>query len=87
MARDLFAKAMLGQTVRISGSGAVSSVNGMTGEVVLDAESVGALPADTPIPVLDGYATEVWVQEQGYLLSEDVQEITEQEIDDIFGIQ
>lgn len=66
MARDLLAKASLGQTVRISG-GAVTSVNGMTGDVVLDAESVGALPADTPIPALDGYATEEWVEEQGYL--------------------
>lgn len=28
----------------------VSSVNGKTGEVTLDAEDVGALPADTPIP-------------------------------------
>lgn len=33
-----------------SGGGAVSSVNGQTGDVVLDAEDVGALPANTPIP-------------------------------------
>jgi hypothetical protein len=31
-------------------SGAVSSVNGKTGAVVLDANDVGALPNDTPIP-------------------------------------
>lgn len=31
-------------------SGAVDSVNGQTGDVVLDAEDVGALPDDTPIP-------------------------------------
>lgn len=35
------------------GSGAVSSVNGKTGDVVLTAEDVGALPADTPIPVVN----------------------------------
>ena len=33
-----------------SGSGAVDSVNGKTGEVTLNAEDVGALPANTPIP-------------------------------------
>ena len=33
-----------------SGSGAVESVNGKTGEVTLNAQDVGALPADTPIP-------------------------------------
>lgn len=32
------------------GGGAVSSVNGKTGAVVLNAEDVGALPDDTPIP-------------------------------------
>lgn len=32
------------------GSGAVSSVNGQTGDVVLDADDVGALPDDTAIP-------------------------------------
>ena len=32
------------------GGGAVSSVNGKTGTVVLDAGDVGALPNDTPIP-------------------------------------
>lgn len=36
-----------------SGSGAVSSVNGKTGNVVLTAEDVGALPADTPIPTVN----------------------------------
>ena len=33
-----------------SGGGAVDSVNGKTGVVMLDADDVGALPADTPIP-------------------------------------
>lgn len=33
-----------------TGGGSVDSVNGKTGEVMLDAEDVGALPADTPIP-------------------------------------
>lgn len=33
-----------------SGGGAVDSVNGKTGVVVLDASDVGALPDDTPIP-------------------------------------
>lgn len=33
-----------------SGGGAVDSVNGMTGDVVLDAEDVGALPNSTVIP-------------------------------------
>lgn len=32
------------------GGGAVDSVNGQTGDVVLDAGDVGALPASTPIP-------------------------------------
>lgn len=31
----------------------VTTVNGETGDVVLDAEDVGALPADTPIPKVD----------------------------------
>lgn len=34
----------------VSGGGAVDSVNGQTGVVVLDAEDVGALPDDTAIP-------------------------------------
>lgn len=34
----------------INGGGDVNSVNGQTGDVVLDAEDVGALPDDTPIP-------------------------------------
>ena len=33
--------------------GAVSSVNGMTGDVVLTASDVGALPTSTPIPTVD----------------------------------
>lgn len=44
-----------------SGKGAVSSVNGRTGDVVLTAEDVKALPEDTYIPSLEGYATEEYV--------------------------
>ena len=66
-----------------SGGGAVDSVNGQTGTVVLDAEDVGALPDTTVIPTdtsdltngagfitssaLSGYATETWVGQQGYI--------------------
>ena len=68
-----------------SGGGAVDSVNGQTGTVILDAEDVGALPDDTVIPTdtadltnsagfitssaLTGYATQTWVGQQGYLTS------------------
>lgn len=48
----------------------VQSVNSKTGDVVLDAADVGALPDSTVIPSLDGYATETWVQGRGYLTSE-----------------
>ena len=46
------------------GGGAVQSVNGKTGAVVLTASDVGALPSDTPIPSLTGYATEDWTNQQ-----------------------
>lgn len=65
--------------------GAVDSVNGQTGTVVLDAEDVGALPDSTVIPTdtadltngagfitssaLSGYATQTWVGQQGFLTS------------------
>lgn len=39
----------------------VESVNGKTGAVVLSAEDVGALPADTVIPSTSGLATETYV--------------------------
>jgi hypothetical protein len=48
------------------GSGEVTSVNGKKGQVTLDAADVHALPEDTLIPSLEGFATEAWVQEQGY---------------------
>ena len=51
-----------------AGGGAVDSVNGQTGVVVLDASDVGALPDSTVIPPptdLTGYATETWVS-NGY---------------------
>ena len=38
------------RTIGTGTGGAVSSVNGQTGDVVLDAEDVGALPDDTAIP-------------------------------------
>lgn len=50
------------------GGSAVTSVNGMTGAVVLDASDVGALP-DT---ALVGYATQNWVRNQGYQTANDV---------------
>ena len=62
--RTLTTQADIGNTVYGT---EVHSVNGKTGHVVLDAEDVGALSSDTVIPSLDGYATEEWVREQGYL--------------------
>ena len=62
--RTLTTQADIGNTIYGT---EVHSVNGKTGHVVLDAGDVGALPSDTPIPSLDGYATEEWVGEQGYL--------------------
>lgn len=90
-----------------STGGAVDSVNGQTGVVVLDASDVGALPDTTVIPTktsdltndsnfatvsqiptnnnqltngagyititaLNGYATQTWVGQQGYLTSSDL---------------
>lgn len=65
------------------GGGAVDSVNGQTGTVVLTASDVGALADTTTIPsktsdltndsgfitvsALNGYATETWVGQQGYI--------------------
>lgn len=65
------------------GGGAVDSVNGQTGDVVLTASDVGALPNTTVIPTktsdltndsgyitnsaLSGYATETFVTSQGYI--------------------
>lgn len=53
----------------VVGGGAVDSVNGMTGDVVLTASDVGALPDDTTIPTKtsdlendSGYITSVPVQ-------------------------
>lgn len=58
------------------GSSAVTSVNGQTGAVVLDASDVGALSDSTVIPTVPTnvsafyndaeYATETWVTNQGY---------------------
>lgn len=41
----------------------VDSVNGKIGDVVLSAEDVGALPADTVIPSIEGLATEQYVNQ------------------------
>ena len=65
MARDIITKARLeGGEIRTKANigntvygTEVHSVNGKAGHVVLSAEDVGALPLDTPIPSLDGYAT------------------------------
>ena len=44
-------RALSGSILRSTGGGgAVNSVNGQTGDVVLDAQDVGALPASTVIP-------------------------------------
>lgn len=44
-------------------------VNGkaLTSDITLDASDVGALPDSTPIPSLEGYATQTWVGQQGFL--------------------
>lgn len=42
----------------------VESVNGKTGIVTLSASDVGALPADTNIPSINGLATETYVDEK-----------------------
>lgn len=65
MGRELRTQAYIGNTVYGT---EVHSVNGKAGHVVLSAEDVGALPSDTVIPSLDGYATEAWVNSQGYLM-------------------
>lgn len=67
--RTLVTRADIGNTVYGT---EVHSVNGKVGHVVLSAEDVEALPSDTPIPSLDGYATEEWVQEQGYATLADI---------------
>lgn len=54
------------------GSGEVISVNGKKGRVTLNAADVHALPEDTLIPSLDGFATEEWVNNQDFLISEDI---------------
>ena len=51
------------------GSGEVISVNGKKGRVTLDAADVHALPEDTLIPSLDGFATEEWINNQNFLSS------------------
>jgi hypothetical protein len=47
-----------------SGGGAVFSVNGKVGEVVLNAADIGALPADTLIPSIEGLASEKYVDDK-----------------------
>ena len=54
------------------GSGEVISVNGKKGRVTLDAADVHALPDSTQIPSLEGFATEAWVNNQDFLISEDI---------------
>jgi len=50
------------------GGGAVDSVNGKTGTVVLDASDVGALPASTPIPTKTSDLT----NDSGFITSSDI---------------
>lgn len=45
-------------------TGSVSSVNGKTGEVILSASDVNALPSTTVIPSIEGLATETYVDEK-----------------------
>lgn len=58
------------RTVGTGTGGAVSSVNGQTGDVVLDAEDVGALPDTTVIPVqsVNGMTGDVVVPDPFMLL-------------------
>lgn len=49
-------EALLMQILEQGGGGAVNSVNGQTGAVVLDAEDVGAAPAITEVTVSDAGA-------------------------------
>lgn len=74
------------------GGGAVNSVNGQTGDVVLTASDVGALPNTTVIPTktsdltndsgyitnsaLAGYATENFVTSQGYITGINATDVT-----------
>lgn len=54
-----------------SASGAVSSVNSKTGDVVLTASDVGALPDTTEIPSIEGLATTAELEETyNYLVAE-----------------
>ena len=69
------------------GGGEVISVNGKKGRVTLNAADVHALPDNTQIPSLEGFATEAWVQEQGYVTSDvlsplvgDADDITPQDV-------
>lgn len=49
--------------LEVKGGDFVTSVNGMTGDVVLTAEDVGALPLGTEIPSISGLATEQQLNE------------------------
>lgn len=67
-----------------SSGGSITSVNGMTGDVVLTAQDVGALPADTvipdvsdfvtkeEIPNLDGLVTQEELEAKGYMTYENI---------------
>lgn len=66
----------LGQVVG-GGSGAVSSVNGKIGDVVLDASDVGALPDDTPIPTRTSDLT----NDSGFISDDDTLAVGSVEVD------
>lgn len=59
--------------------GAVWSVNGKTGEVILSAADVGALPKDTPIPIIP-LNVSAFVNDVGYLIKVPDEYITEEEL-------
>ena len=82
---------------RGGGSGAVKSVNGKIGNVVLTAEDVGALPIDTVIPGDEVYVgtieptdenIEIWINPEGEidyykLTNEDIEMITNEVINNL----
>lgn len=63
-----------------TGGGAVDSVNGKIGEVVLTAEDVGALPDTTIIPTVPTNVSE-FNNDAGYITEQDIPEaVTEQDV-------
>ena len=63
----------------VQGGGAVDSVNGQTGTVVLDAEDVGALPDSTVIPTVPTNVS-AFQNDAGYLTEVPSQYVTDSEL-------